>query len=183
MTRGIIHFTAVLALSVGCSGAPEKASNDAPVSETSAATQARSPDIAPCLDTMQESPAATDEDVVAIVDACKDLWLDEGCRAGWTESLNLAPGVRGEHVIATCARSICPARTAPPPALCEANLDEVDLLDEATDWSALWADFNAVVLVEDLGLATGDRRGALLATRLLQLVAVSRPVAEERSNE
>lgn len=167
-----VGIALILASGLGC-----RTSRVAP--DTAAAdderVQARRDDIAACFEAMGETQGRSDVPVDDIVMTCRLLWLDDGCRDAWSAALAAPPESRAESVIAGCARSICPARKEPRPQLCERDLERVDLLAESPDWAELWKAFNADVLVEDLGLPPGDTRGEILAMRLLQLVAISRP--------
>mgnify|MGYP006197283137 FL=1 len=133
----------------------------------------RRADIEACTRVMREAERLPDEERVAgIVEACKNLWINPDCRDAWSDALSQPPEVRGESVIRRCAAAECPTLDVTV-ELCQQDLAGVNLLDPAPDWSALWKEFNRVVLARDLGLQPDDTVGAIIAMRLLQLVAIS----------
>lgn len=138
----------------------------------------RRQDIEACVEGLAGPDGVQDD-----VRACDDLWLDERCRDSWTAALSLELGERGEYVIRECMSGYCPEAAPPRPQLCEHDPDTIDLLDDEPDWMALWSDFNAVVLSRDLNLDRGDERGALIARRLLQLIATSVHDAERDADD
>lgn len=117
--------------------------------------------------------APPDRRFLLAVDACQELFAEEGCREGWDALGEVAPDRRAAEavprLVERCRQAYCPKLPEPRPVLCERGEDLPQSVGEGlTNRAALFA----AILHHDLG----ERPARTLPTRLAMLLDLARPI-------